>query len=33
MTEADLILECRGLMGAAAMLERIMSDDARVLTY
>jgi uncharacterized protein len=33
MTEADLIPECKGLMGAAAMLERIMSDDARVLTY
>jgi predicted peroxiredoxin len=33
MTEADLIPECRGLMGAAAMLERIMSDDTRVLTY
>ena len=33
MTEADLIPECKGLMGAAAMLERIMSDDCRVLTY
>jgi predicted peroxiredoxin len=33
MTEADLIPECNGLMGAAAMLERIMSDDTRVLTY
>jgi predicted peroxiredoxin len=33
MTEADMIPECKGLMGAAAMLERIMSDDARVLTY
>ena len=33
MTEADLIPECKGLMGAATMLERIMSDDARVLTY
>jgi predicted peroxiredoxin len=33
MTESDLIPECRGLMGAATMLERIMSDDHRVLTY
>jgi uncharacterized protein len=33
MTEADLIPECKGLMGAAAMLESIMSDDTRVLTY
>jgi predicted peroxiredoxin len=33
MTEADLIPECSGLMGAATMLERIMSDDHRVLSY
>lgn len=33
MTVADLIPECRGLMGAAAMIERVMSDDTRVLTY
>jgi uncharacterized protein len=33
MTEADLIPECRGLMGAAAMLQNVMSDDTRVLTY
>ena len=33
MTVADLIPECSGLMGAATMLERIMSDDTRVLTY
>src|SRR5262245_22686163 len=33
MTEADLIAECSGLLGAATMLERIMSDDHRVLTY
>ena len=33
MTEADLIPECTGLMGAAAMLQNIMSDDYRVLTY
>jgi predicted peroxiredoxin len=33
MTEADLIPECQGLMGAAAMLQNLMSDDYRVLTY
>jgi predicted peroxiredoxin len=33
MTEADLIPECKGLMGAAAMLQNVMSDDCRVLTY
>jgi uncharacterized protein len=33
MTEAELIPECRGLMGAAAMLQNVMSDDTRVLTY
>ena len=33
MTEQDLIPECKGLMGAAAMLQNIMSDDYRVLTY
>lgn len=33
MTEVDLIPECNGLMGAAAMLQKIMSDDHRVLTY
>jgi predicted peroxiredoxin len=33
MTEADLIPECKGLMGAAAMLQSVMSDDTRVLTY
>ena len=33
MTEADLIPECRGLMGTSTMLERIMADDCRVLSY
>lgn len=33
MTETDLIAECSGLMGAAKMLQDIMSDDYRVLTY
>ena len=33
MTTADLIPECRGLMGAATMIEKVMSDEYRVLTY
>ena len=33
MTVEDLIPECSGLMGAATMLQNIMSDDHRVLTY
>lgn len=33
ITADDLIPECKGLMGAAAMLQKIMSDDYRVLTY
>lgn len=33
MREADLIAECNGLMGAAQLIERVMADDTRVLTY
>lgn len=33
MTEQDLIPECKGLMGAATMLENMMSEDCRVLSY
>jgi predicted peroxiredoxin len=33
MTEADLIPECQGLMGAAAMIQDIMDGACRVLTY
>ncbi|MEQ1616097.1 MAG: DsrE/DsrF/DrsH-like family protein [Hyphomicrobiaceae bacterium] len=33
MTLEDLIPECQGLMGAAKMLQNVMSDDYRVLTY
>ena len=33
MTADDLIPECSGLMGAATMMEHVMSDDTRVLTY
>ena|SRR5258708_22109976 len=33
ITEADLIPECKGLMGAAAMIQDIMDGKCRVLTY
>jgi uncharacterized protein len=33
MTEEDLIPECQGLMGAAAMIQDIMDGACRVLTY
>lgn len=33
MTKDDLIAECDGLMGAAAMMEIVMADGTRVLTY
>ena len=32
-TEADLIPECNGLMGAAAMIQDIMDGECRVLTF
>lgn len=31
--ESDLIPECNGLMGAAAMIQRIMEGEYRVLTF
>jgi uncharacterized protein len=31
--EADLIPECSGMMGTAAMIRDIMDGDCRVLTY
>jgi uncharacterized protein len=31
--EKDLIPECNGLMGAAAMIQDIMDGECRVLTY
>jgi predicted peroxiredoxin len=31
--EEDLIPECGGLMGAATMIQGIMDEDCRVLTY
>lgn len=33
LTEDDLIPECRGMMGAAAMIQDIMEGGCRVLTY
>jgi predicted peroxiredoxin len=33
IAEGDLIPECSGLMGAAAMIEGIMDGKCRVLTY
>ena len=32
-TDADLIPECSGMMGAAAMIQSVMGDDCRVLTF
>jgi uncharacterized protein len=32
-TEGDLIPECRGVMGAAAMIQDIMDGACRVLTF
>jgi len=31
--ESDLIPECKGLMGAAAMIQGIMDGECRVLTF
>lgn len=33
ITEADLIPECSGLLGSAALVAQIMEEDCRVLTY
>ena len=33
MTEADLIPECSGVIGGAHLIERVMQDEYRVLTY
>jgi uncharacterized protein len=33
MKESDLIPECAGIVGGAHMIEAIMEDDVRVLTY
>ena len=33
MTEDDLIPECAGIIGGAHLIEQVMEDDCRVLTY
>jgi predicted peroxiredoxin len=33
VSEDDLIPECAGMMGTADMIERLMGDDYRVLSY
>ena len=33
MTEADLIPQCSGIIGGAYLIERVMQDDYKVLTY
>jgi predicted peroxiredoxin len=33
MTADDLIPECQGFLGAAALVGKIMEDDCRVLSY
>lgn len=33
MTEADLVPECAGLVGAGWLVRKIMEEDVRVLTY
>ena len=33
MTEADLIPECDGIVGGAPLIEAVMEDDCKVLSY
>ena len=33
MSEDDLIPECEGIVGGAYLIEQVMEDDTRVLTY
>mgnify|MGYP001289608878 CR=1 FL=1 len=33
MTEADLIPECDGIVGGAHLIEAVMEDDCKVLSY
>lgn len=33
MTEADLIPQCSGIIGGAYLIERVMQDEYKVLTY
>jgi predicted peroxiredoxin len=32
-SESDLIVECNGMMGAAAMIQSVMDGECRVLTF
>jgi predicted peroxiredoxin len=33
MTKDDLIPECEGIVGGARLIEEIMEEDVRVMTY
>ncbi|MBE9553207.1 MAG: DsrE/DsrF/DrsH-like family protein [Proteobacteria bacterium] len=33
MTEEDLIPECEGIVGGAYLIEQVMEEDTKVLTY
>ena len=33
LSEAELIPECAGMVGTASLIDRVMSDEYRVLTY
>ena len=33
MSEDDLIPECEGIVGGAHLIEKVMDDDTKVLTY
>jgi predicted peroxiredoxin len=33
MTEEDLIPECEGMVGGAYLIEQVMEEDCKVLTY
>ena len=33
MSEDDLIPECEGIVGGAYLIEKVMDDDTKVLTY
>jgi predicted peroxiredoxin len=33
MKEEDLIPECKGIVGGAYLIEQVMDDDVKVLTY
>jgi hypothetical protein len=33
MTKDDLIPECEGVIGGAHLIQEVMEDDCRVMTY